>query len=258
MADDFLGEWQAWHDAREQRLVAPHGFLAITGLHWLDDTPQRFGGVPGEWCVGAEGVVVALGPGEVLMLDGTELRGQALLGPVGDAGIRVSAGEVLIEVARRGDAVLLRPRDPAHPLRAAHKETPTYPPSLDWVVTARFHRYAEAAPTDIEIQNMASGAVEDAVGEVVFDIAGRTQRLVALDDDGGLWLLFADATSGRTTYGAGRQLYAAAAAADGTVVLDFNRATNLPCAYTTFTTCPVPPPQNRLAVAIEAGEQLPL
>jgi uncharacterized protein (DUF1684 family) len=81
---------------------------------------------------------------------------------------------------------------------------------------------------------------------------------VAYDDDGGLWLVFADATSGTTTYGAGRQLYAPAPAADGSVVLDFNRTTNLPCAYTDFTTCPVPLPQNRLPVAIEAGEQLPL
>ena len=67
--------------------------------------------------------------------------------------------------------------------------------------------------------------------------------------------MFSDATSGTTTYPAGRQLYAPAPAADGTVVLDFNRTINLPCAYTDFTTCPVPPPQNRLPFAIEAGEQ---
>jgi uncharacterized protein (DUF1684 family) len=41
------------------------------------------------------------------------------------------------------------------------------------------------------------------------------------------------------------------------VALDFNRATNLPCAYTNFATCPLPPPENRLSIAVEAGEQLP-
>jgi uncharacterized protein (DUF1684 family) len=255
--DVFLGDWQRWHSAREERLVSPYGFLSITGLHWLDGSPQQVAGVPGTWSVGPDGVVVELHDGESLTLDGRALTGRAVIGPVDDAGLLVDAGEVRVEVARRGDAVLLRPRDPAHPLRAEHQETPTFPPSPEWRVEAKFFPYGEVAPTAIEIQNSATGAVEDAVGEVEFEIDGQPQRLVALDDGGGLWLLFADATSGYTTYGAGRQLYAPAPSADGIVVLDFNRATNLPCAYTLFTTCPVPPPQNRLAIAIPAGEKVP-
>ena len=73
----------------------------------------------------------------------------------------------------------------------------------------------------------------------------------------GLFALFTDATSGVTTYGACRSLFVAAPAEDGAVLLDFNRATNLPCAYTDLATCPLPPADNRLAVAIEAGELLP-
>lgn len=253
----FLGEWQAWHDAREERLVSPYGFLSISGLHWLDETPQRFAGVPGAWSSGPEGVVVELGAQETLAVDGRELRGREVIGEVDEAGVTAVAGDLRVEVAARGGAVVLRPRDPAHPLRAQHQETPTYPPSRAWQVPATFHRYDVAAPTDIEIQNLATGVVEDAVGEVAFEIDGRPQRLVALDDDGGLWLLFADATSGRATYGAGRQLYAPPPGPDGSVVLDFNRAINLPCAYTSFTTCPVPPPQNRMAVAVPAGEKVP-
>ncbi|WP_312856018.1 DUF1684 domain-containing protein [Nocardioides stalactiti] len=253
----FLGEWQEWHDGREARLVAPHGFLAITGLHWLDPSPQRIDGIPGAWSTGPEGVVVELGGDERLTLDGRELGGRAVIGPVDDRGVQVEAGDVRIEVATRAGAVLVRPRDPSHWLRSQHVGTPTYPVSRSWAVPARFHRYAQNQPTGIEIQNLASGVVEDAVGEVEFEIDGRSQRLVALDDDGGLWLLFADATSGRTTYGAGRQLYAPAPRADGSLVIDFNRATNLPCAYTDFTTCPVPMARNRLLVAIEAGERNP-
>ncbi|MNY79555.1 hypothetical protein D3C86_2202340 [compost metagenome] len=69
-------------------------------------------------------------------------------------------------------------------------------------------------------------------------------------------MLFTDATSGKTTYAANRSL-TVAPAADGTARLDFNRAVNLPCAYTDLATCPLPPAENRLAVAIEAGEQIP-
>ena len=253
----FLGEWRAWHAAREERLVSPYGFLSITGLHWIDGTPQRIEGVPGVWSVGPDGVEVDVAAGEVLTLDGRELVGHEVIGQVDDAGILVGAGELRVEVATRGGSVLLRPRDPAHPLRTAHKETPTFPPSPDWRVEAKFFPYIEVERTDIEIQNLTTGAVEDAVGEVAFDVDGQPQRLVALDDGGGLWLLFSDATSGETTYGAGRQLYAPSPSDDGTVVLDFNRATNLPCAYTVFTTCPIPPPQNRLTVAIPAGEKVP-
>lgn len=255
--DDFLGDWQRWHAAREERLVSPYGFLSITGLHWLGEAPQRIEGVPGAWSVGADGVAVDLAAGEALTLDGRELSGRQLLGPVDEAGLLVDAGDIRVEVATRGGAVLVRPRDPAHPLRAAHQETPTFPPSPEWRVEAKFFPYGEVEPTDIEIQNLSTGAVEDAVGELAFDVDGQPQRLVALDDGGGLWLLFADATSGRTTYGAGRQLYAPPPSDDGTVVLDFNRATNLPCAYTVFTTCPIPPAQNRMTVAIPAGEKVP-
>lgn len=257
--DDFLGDWQRWHAAREERLVSPYGFLSITGLHWLDETPQRIAGVPGAWSVGADGVAVDLAAGEALTLDGRDLAAHEVIGHVDEAGVLVGAGDLRVEVARRGGAVLVRPRDPSHPLRATHQETPTFPPSPEWRIEAKFLAYREVEPTDIEIQNLSTGAVEDAVGELAFDVDGQPQRLVALDDDGaGLWLLFADATSGRTTYGAGRQLHAPPPSDDGTVLLDFNRATNLPCAYTVFTTCPIPPPQNRMTVAIPAGEKVPV
>lgn len=243
--DDFLGEWEAWRQAREERLSAPHGFLAITGLHWLDATPRRLDGAPGRWWLGPDGVEVELDPGESLTVGGQEVTGHHLVGPVDEAGCRLRSGELEIEVAERDGAVIVRPRDPAHPLRAAHRPTPTYPPSREWVLPATYRAFDGDRPS------------EEAVGEVTFAVAGEPVRLVALDDDGGLWLVFADATSGRTTYPAGRQLYAPAPGEDGSVVLDFNRTTNLPCAYTDFTTCPVPLPENRLSVAIEAGEQVP-
>jgi hypothetical protein len=72
-----------------------------------------------------------------------------------------------------------------------------------------------------------------------------------------LTVLFTDLTSGVTTYAANRVLQLAPPGLDGRVVLDFNRATNLPCAYTDLATCPLPPPENRLPVAIEAGEKIP-
>jgi uncharacterized protein (DUF1684 family) len=80
---------------------------------------------------------------------------------------------------------------------------------------------------------------------------------VAWDDEGDLWVLFRDATSGVTTYPALRQLLVERPAPDGTVTIDFNRAHNMPCAYTDFATCPVAPATNTLPFAVVAGEQVP-
>jgi len=251
--DDFLGEWEAFRRGREKGLTRPDGFLSITGLYWLDADPQRFEGVPGAWWLGPEGVEVELGEAESLVVDAgaiadvvTQIEsGHHVLGPADEDGIWTRAGDVRIEVANRDGSVLLRPRDPEHRLRHDHRPTPVYPASVEWVATATFTPHASLP------------AADDTIGEIAFTVDGRPVTLSAFDDYGGLWLVFSDATSGRTTYGAGRQLYVDPPAADGSVVLDFNRTINLPCAYTEFTTCPVPLPQNRLSVAIEAGEKIP-
>jgi uncharacterized protein len=87
---------------------------------------------------------------------------------------------------------------------------------------------------------------------------GGAQRLVAFArQDGALHALFTDATSGVTTYPACRSLSIDGPDADGAVTLDFNRASNLPCSFTDHATCPVAPAENRLAIAVEAGEKNP-
>ena len=97
-----------------------------------------------------------------------------------------------------------------------------------------------------------------APGEIRFKLAGQQLALTAFNGHapGSLLVLFTDRTSGTTTYEANLSL-SVVPAADGTVLLDFNRAVNLPCAYTNLATCPLPPAENRLPVAIEAGEKIP-
>ena len=93
-------------------------------------------------------------------------------------------------------------------------------------------------------------------GQLVFDIEGKTYRLDAIDEGGvRLFVAFADATSGKTTYGSGRFIELDKPDADGYTYIDFNKAYNPPCAFTEFATCPLPPPQNRLSIAIPAGEK---
>jgi uncharacterized protein (DUF1684 family) len=243
---DFRAQWQAWHDAREERLRDPRGWLSITAIHWLTDAPQRFHDVPGSWTGDDSGATVWLGPGERLGTDhGILGDGVHRLGPLDELGVTVTFGDAVAQVAQRDGAVIVRPRHPDSPNLLAYRGTPCYAADEDWVRPGRFEPYA--APDG------------DAVGEVVFEHEGAEHRLVAWgEDDGSLWVLFRDATSGITTYAANRQLVVEPPAPDGSVRIDFNRTINMPCAYTDFATCPLPPAANTLRFAVEAGEQLPL
>jgi uncharacterized protein (DUF1684 family) len=91
-------------------------------------------------------------------------------------------------------------------------------------------------------------------GILSFELNGRTYQLrPVMENDKKLFIIFRDRTAGKTTYGAGRFLYADLPK-DGKVILDFNRAENPPCAFTLYATCPLPPRQNFLPIPIPAGE----
>ena len=242
---EFLNEWQAWHESREQVLRDPHGWLAITAIHWLTDTPQRFGDVPGAWSGDGHGATVELAPGETLTVEDTLLiEGVHRFGPLDEAGLIVGFGDAVAQVADRGGRCIVRPRHPDSPNLRAYRGTPCYPPDPAWRLPGRFDPYLAADG--------------EAVGEVVFEHAGTEHPMVAwAGGGGGLWVLFRDATSGVTTYPANRQLVTAPPAPDGIVQIDFNRAINMPCAYTHFATCPLAPAANTLPFAVEAGGQIP-
>ncbi|WP_406065178.1 DUF1684 domain-containing protein [Streptomyces sp. NBC_01077] len=256
----FTAEWEEWHRDKDARLAAEHGFLAITGLHWLNDEPQRVPDAPGLWSTGPDGVTVELDEGTELVVDGTAVRGRYDFGVVPErGGVDAVWGDTVIEVAKRGGHDVVRPRNPGHPLRVAFAGTPAYTPDPRWVVTGRYVPFDEPRPTTVGASVEGLRHVYDAPGRITFRLDGRELSLTAFNGytPGGFTVLFTDATSGVTTYAANRSLRIDAPGPEGEVVIDFNRATNLPCAYTDFATCPLPPAENRLPVAVEAGEKIP-
>jgi uncharacterized protein len=260
VSKDFAADWEAWHKQHEERFAAPDGFLAITSINWLTETPARFPDAPGEWAVSDSGVTVDLAPGEELTLDGTRITGHHNFGPIPErGGLFPRDAAAVYEVAKRGGNDILRPRHPGAPLRAGFRGTPAYAPDPRWAISGRYRSFGE--PRDVTVGSVVEGLqhVYAAPGVVEFEAGGQQLALTAFNGrtPGSLHILFADGTSGVTTYAANRSLQVAAPDSDGTVILDFNRATNLPCAYTDFATCPLPPAGNRLPVAVEAGEQIP-
>lgn len=268
-------EIRDWRATRQERLLRPDGWLSLVGLHWI---------TPGTTFVGSakeNGTRLSLGPDQLGMLT-LEKNGSARLRLAEGAEVLVDGEPAEGEVAlvsdadgkptvvafNRGDAsFVLIERSGRHALRVrnAMARTRTSFPGIDYFEINpdfRFEARFEAHPPGktIDIVNML-GMVEPMAnpGRVVFEKDGVSHSLEALDEgDGQLFFVFADRTSGHETYAASRMLYAAPAGKDGTTVLDFNRAYNPPCAFTPYSTCPMPPPENRLDLRIEAGEKKPL
>jgi len=250
MGDDFLAGWQSWRERRERGLRNPHGWLSLTGLHWLGTDPATFDTVPGRWRVLDDTVYVF-----ATSADGLTYLGEPVDGEREVSG-RVEHGDVEVEIIQRGGWWALRVRDPQSPTLTEFTGVPAFAPDPAWIVEGRFERFPEAQ--EIKIGSVIDGLThaETAVGVLRFAVNGQDLALTAFDGgDGALDLLFRDATSGVTTYAASRSLSVPAPDADGRVRIDFNRAYNMPCAFTDFATCPLPPPENTLPVAVTAGEQ---
>ncbi|QHK20820.1 DUF1684 domain-containing protein [Pseudarthrobacter psychrotolerans] len=261
----FTTAWQEWHAAHERHRADPHGFLAVTHLHWLGSEPATLEGVPGTWSVTDDAVTVVLSAGESLRRDGQELNpGDAgstvSFGSIAEReGINLTSGETVVELAKRAGEYIVRPRHPDNALLTAYKGTPAYEPDASFALAGTFVPFDEPRATTVGAAVEGIQHVYAAPGEIRFRLDGQDLTLTAFNGhaQGALSVLFTDATSGKTTYAANRSLAVAAPGPDGTVLLDFNRAVNLPCAYTDLATCPLPPAENRLSVAIEAGEQTP-
>jgi uncharacterized protein (DUF1684 family) len=164
-------------------------------------------------------------------------------------------GRFRFQLIARGSRVGVRIKDPDARARKEFKGIPAFPPSAHWRIVARWE--PANPPTEIAVPNVL-GEVDrsPSPGTAVLTVDGKEYRLTPVLEEGSpdLFFVFGDETNRTETYGAGRFLYAAPAK-DGTVVLDFNRAYNPPCAFSAFATCPLPPKQNRLALRVEAGEK---
>ena len=255
MTTDLETSWADWHRRREAVLRQPHGWLSLTGLLWLDETPRRFPGVPGEWVVDGDAAEVTATAAEGLEVDGGVLDGTTSL-TVAEQGSKIlaTAGGVYVEVALRSGRYALRPRDPHSPTRTAFTGVPAFAVRPDFVVDAEFHPFP--APRTEVVGTAQPGLKQETTvdGELVFTLAGVEQRVAASRDGDSVDFRFSDATSGTST-APWRSL--SAPLHDGRAVLDFNRATNMPFAFSPFGTCPRPPEGNELAVAVEAGELKP-
>ncbi len=271
-----IEQWQKW---RHKRLTADDGWLVVSALVWLKPGENPFGNdssntvVLPAHSVPPVGGMLRLEGGKVSIelapLVKAELRRGPETPPVlikGRTELRpdvpgppdvVVIGEVQFFVLDRDGKMAIRVRDLRSPARQAFKGLQYFPVRPEYRVEATLVPHAQK--TVVKVPTVLGTTTDmESPGRLRFRLNGQDLALDPViepdDPDRRLFLIFRDATAGKQTYGAGRFLYAEQPG-NGKIVLDFNKSYTPPCGFTSFATCPLPPPQNRLPVAVEAGEK---
>jgi uncharacterized protein (DUF1684 family) len=265
-----------WRAERLQRLQKPDGWLSLVGMHWLEN------GITTRVGSGADnGTRLAVGPVRMGTIAVNPPGTVVHYVPETDAGITIDGvpadkpvdlvtdadpkatptvvgfnkGDASFIVIKRGDRFAVRVRDALAPTRTGFTGIDYFDINPDFRFVAKFAAHPAGAKIKI-VDVLGIEEPMDNPGTVTFEKDGKSYTMEAIDEgDHRLFFVFADRTSGHETYAASRFFYAAYPGADGTTVLDFNKAYNPPCAFTAFSTCPLPPAQNRLDLAITAGEK---
>jgi len=259
-----------WRAERLASLTSATGWLTPVALYWLKEGRNSFGRAP-DRAFSVVDAALATDTGECVLTRGHvryvahTSRSMTYLGKavtsldlvpdVSAMPTELVAGSLHFMLIERAGHLGIRVRDSVSPNRLQFKGLQYFPIQDDWHIEARFEPYVPERR--ITIVNILGMTVEmTSPGAIVFERNGKPWRLDAILETPGdreLFVMFSDATSGRQTYGAGRFLYVGLPQ-DDRIEIDFNEAFNPPCAFTDFATCPLPPQQNRLALAVEAGE----
>jgi uncharacterized protein (DUF1684 family) len=264
---DYPASIEQWRQQRAASLSSEDGWLSVAGLFWLEEGDNVVGSAQGSAVLlpadaappragvirfqGGRAVFTAA-PGVEARLNGKPVSSAELRSDAQGQPDALEIGRLKLLLIKRGTRYAIRMRDPESVLRRNFRGLKWFPIQEEWRIEARY--LPVPGPRKLVLETIVGTTEEmESAGFVEFEREGKTWRLEAARSGERLFIVFRDATAGKTTYAAGRFLYADAPR-DGRVVLDFNRAINPPCAYTPYTTCPLPPPQNRLPIAIPAGE----
>ncbi|WP_223833844.1 DUF1684 domain-containing protein [Spirosoma profusum] len=266
----YRAQLEEWHQNRIKSLKSETGWLNLAGLFWLNEGKNSVGRGPdfdvrfpvanelkelGIFTLQNGEVRFTPNPGASVQADGKPVTESLVIFSGAKSKPPVLAHESLRWfIIKRGPKYGVRLRDLEGQFLRDFHGIDRFPIDETWKVKAKLEKPSE--PKTIPILDVLGQTTQTPLaGTLVFDHAGKTYRLDAVGEGEKLFILFGDPTNEHDTYGAGRFLYADKPAADGTTTLDFNQSINPPCAFTPYATCPLPPKQNKLAVAIKAGEK---
>jgi len=267
----YVKSVEDWRAKAETGLKRDNGWLTLAGRYVMKPGENTFGtgekndivfpkGLGpermGTMVVEPNKVTLKLAPGVTMQKDGVAFT-ERVMGTSVDNRDWVASGRTAFHVIAREDKYILRLADNESQVRKNFQGRVWYGVDEGYKVKARYVPYNPVHKIAI-VNILDEVSDEPAPGYVEFKIKGKTHRLDAVGDDEGLFFILKDDTAGKTTYGSGRFLYVDRKPAPGeTFDLDLNRIYNPPCAFSEYTTCPLPPKQNILKTKIEAGEKYP-
>jgi len=275
----FERETAAWRTQHTSDLLKPDGWLSLVGLEWLQPGDNSVGFAPESKIhlskgpahlavLHLEGDDVTLNPPAGgfppdFLVSGAPARPQSLRaeGNKDKFVPRMTIGDLTLYVIRRESRFALRIKDAHSPSIKGFHGLKWYPPNEAYRVTAKWIPYTPYKT--ITLATLVGTSYDQPVpGVAEFTLAGKTWRLEPVLEDPAvakLFFILRDTTSTTTTYAATPVLYTGFPSngldKPGELVLDFNRLENPPCAYTPYSTCPLPPPGNRLPIPLPVGEQ---
>jgi uncharacterized protein (DUF1684 family) len=263
---DEIAEWRA---NRLKKLTAGDGWVTLVGLFWLKPEENRFGSAVDNQIVmdypalpehvgtffldGGKVTFEAAPDAKVMQAGEPATRLVMKTDAKGDPTV-LTLGTLGFQIIERGELFGIRVKDSNAAARLHFKGLDYFDADPAWRFEAKFETFSPMKK--MTIMNVLGMEEEmDSPGAVVFELDGESYRLDTVLEPGesDYFVMFADATNGRQTYGAGRFLYVSPPD-DGKTVIDFNKAYTPPCAFSRFATCPLPPPQNRLPIEVTAGE----
>jgi len=267
-----LGAYRAeiieWRAERLANLTGPEGYLNLVGLHWLGKQSTRIGSADDNDIVFPAAAAPYVG---VLELgdDGVLFRADpdALVGNIGGRvqtihiaddttanPVALFHGSLSWTIIKRDGRFALRLRDFEHPAAKELAPLEYFPINPAFRLTATLQPFDKPKIVNVNTTIEGLGYRPESPGTLLFEIDDVAHELEAYKAGNQLFIVFADETTGRETYPAGRFVYADWPDADGETVLDFNKAYNPPCAFNAFATCPVASPRNRLKTRLNVGE----
>ena len=264
----YVESIEQWQHQRVERLKSKNGWLNLAGLFWLEEGENSFGSDPsndiifpkkadafcGTLFLNEGNIDLVVKDGVNITNGDTVIMQLALVHDHSENTTYLQQGDLAWYIVKRGERYGIRMRDYKHPRIEKLDHIPSYPIQTDYVVEATLKPYDE--PRTMIVATPLEGFAEEyqCPGELHFKINRQELVLYPFNSGEQYFLVFADETTGLETYGAGRFMYSRPDST-GLIILDFNKAYNPPCVFTPFATCPMPPKENFLPIAIEAGEK---
>jgi len=267
--DAYEQEINQWKKERIIELKSENGWLNLAGLFWIKEGKHFFGGsatddirfpIPsfpeqvGYFERNGNVVKQVLQKNIPLLTNGVFQKESLIFHADSSQQPQITFAHYRWTLLQRDELIGIRFRDLKHPAVEALKNIPCFP--IDTLFRVKAKLVPFLIPKKIPIANVLGQITQQfSPGKLVFNLKGETYSLDALQEGNKLFIVFGDQTSGQSTYASGRYLYATLPGEDGITMLDFNKAFNPPCAFTSYATCLLPPSQNILLIKIEAGEK---